>query len=168
MDELVYNIAFYIFAAITIASAIGVVTKPNLVHSSLLLALCFIGISGLYVLLQADFLAAVQILVYSGAVAILIVLGIMLTQRSSMEDTNQNSGWRRGAALICGCFLVVVLIVIATTPWHYSSALVAQDTPSVIAQLLLTDYMVAFEVAAVLLLGAMIGAIALAKGGKEE
>jgi len=168
MDELSYNIAFYILAAMTVASAIGVVTKPNLVHSSFLLALCFIGISGLYVLLQADFLAAVQILVYSGAVAILIVLGLMLTQRSSMENTNQNSGWRRGTLLVCGCLLLVILIVIGATPWHYSSAPAAQDTPSVIAQLLLTDYMVAFETAAVLLLAAMMGAIALAKGGKEE
>ncbi|MCE5285652.1 MAG: NADH-quinone oxidoreductase subunit J [Pelosinus sp.] len=168
MDDLVYTIAFYILAAITIASAIGVVTKHNLVHSALLMALCFIGISGLYVLLQADFLAAVQILVYSGAVAILIVLGIMLTQRRSMENTNPNSGWPRGAAVVCALLFVVILIVIAATPWHYSSSMAAQDTPSVLARLLFTDYMVAFEAAAVLLLAAMMGAIVLAKGGEEK
>lgn len=167
MNELMYNIAFYILAGITIASAMGVVMKPNLVHSSLLLALCFIGVAGLYVLLEADFLAAVQILIYSGAVAVLIVLGIMLTQRSSMDETNQNSGWRKSSAIVCGFFVVVILVVIGITPWQYSVALPVQDTPGVIAQLLLTDYMVAFEAAAVLLLAAMIGAIALAKGGNE-
>lgn len=167
MDEFVYSIAFYILAGITIASAIGVVTKPNLVHSSLLLALCFIGISGLYVLLEADFLAAVQLLVYGGAVAVLIVLGIMLTQRSSMENTNPDSGWRKGAIVIGGLFMTLMMIVIATTSWHYSSAPAAQDTPSLLAQLLLTDYMVSFEAAALLLLAAMMGAIVLAKGGDE-
>lgn len=167
MNELTYQIAFYILAGITIASAIGVVMKPNLVHSSLLLALCFIGVAGLYVLLEADFLAAVQILIYSGAVAVLIVLGIMLTRRSNMDETNQNSGWRKPSAIVCTFFAVVILVVIGITPWQYSTALPVQDTPGKIARLLLSDYMVSFEAAAVLLLAAMIGAIALAKGGNE-
>ncbi len=168
MDELVYTIAFYVLAAITIASAIGVVRKTNLVHSALLLALCFIGISGLYVLLQADFLAAVQILIYGGAVAVLIVLGIMLTQRSKMNDTNRDIGQGKGVAIICGLFMALMIVVIATTPWHYSTSMVPQDTPSMIAQLLLSHYMVAFEAASVLLLVGMMGAITLAKGGSRE
>lgn len=169
MSEWVYTLAFFVFAAITVASAFGVVTKSNLVHSALLLALCFIGVSGLYVLLQADFLAAVQILVYNGAIAIVFALGTMLTRRSSRHGTNDTekdgpTGWVK---LISGLFVAITLSVIAGTQWHYSGAGAAQDTPSVIAQLILTDHMIAMEVSAVLLLAAMIGAIVLAKGVDE-
>lgn len=169
MNELIYTVAFYIFAAITVAAAFGVVTKINLVHSALLLALCFIGVSGLYVLLQADFLAAVQILIYNGAIAIVFVLGTMLTRRSSRHGTNDTEVNipSRVVILVSGLFVVVTLAVIATTPWHYSSSVIVEDTPSLLAQLILTDYMVVMEAAAVLLLAAMIGAIVLAKGVEE-
>jgi NADH-quinone oxidoreductase subunit J len=169
MNELAYTVAFYIFAAITVAAAFGVVTKSNLVHSALLLALCFIGVSGLYVLLQADFLAAVQILIYNGAIAIVFVLGTMLTRRSQRHGTNDTDVNipSRVVTLVSGLFVVVTLGVIATTPWHYSSSVIVEDTPSLLAQLILTDYMVVMEAGAVLLLAAMIGAIVLAKGVEE-
>ena len=169
MNEMAYTVAFFIFAGIVVASAFGVVIKNNLVHSALLLALCFIGVSGLYVLLQADFLAAVQILIYNGAIAIVFVLGTMLTRRSTRHGTNdtETNIPSRLVTLVSGLFVVVTLGVIATTPWHYSSAGAVEDTPSLLAQLILTDYMVAMEVAAVLLLAAMIGAIVLAKGVEE-
>jgi NADH-quinone oxidoreductase subunit J len=169
MNELTYNVAFFIFAAITVAAAIGVVTKSNLVHSALLLALCFIGVSGLYVLLQADFLAAVQILIYNGAIAIVFVLGTMLTRRSARHGTNDTEVNipSRLVSMVSGLFVIITLGVIATTPWQYSSGEPVQDTPSLLAQLILTDYMVVMEVAAVLLLAAMIGAIVLAKGVEE-
>lgn len=170
MNEWAYTIAFFLFAAITVAAALGVVVKKNLVHSALLMALCFIGLGGLYVLLQADFLAAVQILIYNGAIAIVFVLGTMLTRRSSRHGTNETdennpSGW---IAALSGLFVVVTVSVIANTPWRYSGAGPVQDTPPVLAQLILTDYMVVMEAAAVLLLAAMIGAIVLAKGVNEE
>ncbi|MPN08462.1 hypothetical protein SDC9_155744 [bioreactor metagenome] len=170
MNELAYTVAFFIFAAITVASAIGVVTKTNLVHSALLLALCFIGVGGLYVLLQADYLAAVQILIYNGAIAIVFVLGTMLTRRSSRHGTNDTEAGipSRLVALVSSLFVAVTLGVIAATPWNYSSAGTVQDTPPILAQLILIDYMVPMEAAAVLLLAAMIGAIVLAKGVEEE
>ncbi|MDD4599579.1 hypothetical protein SDC9_04096 [bioreactor metagenome] len=170
MNEWAYTAAFFIFAAVTVASAVGVVTKNDLVHSSLLLALCFVGVSGLYVLLQADFLAAVQLLVYNGAIAIVFVLGTMLTRRSIRHGTNHSEADApsRLIGLISGLFVAVTLGVIATTPWNYSSAGAVQDTPAVLGRLILTDYMIAMEVAAVLLLAAMIGAIVLAKGVDEE
>lgn len=170
MSELASNIAFFVFAAITVASAIGVVTKNDLVHSALLLALCFIGVSGLYVLLQADFLAAVQILVYNGAIAIVFVLGTMLTRRSSRHGTNHTemNGLSGPVAMLSGLFVAITISVIAATPWHYSNSGAAQDTPAIIAKLILTDYMIAMEAAAVLLLAAMIGAIVLAKGVDQK
>ena len=168
MSEWGLTVSFYILAAITVGSAIGVVRKSNLVHSALLLALCFVGVSGLYVLLHAEFLAAVQLLIYSGAVAVILVLGIMLTQRSSMNDTNLSNERWRWAAVICALFTLVTLSVIAATPWHYSIAMAIEDSAPVIARVLLTEYMVAFEAAAILLLAAMVGAIVLAKGVDEE
>jgi NADH-quinone oxidoreductase subunit J len=169
MNELVYNAAFFIFAAITVAAAFGVVKKSNLVHSALLLALCFIGVSGLYVLLQADFLAAVQILIYNGAIAIVFVLGTMLTRRSMRHGTNdtETNVPSRVVTMFSGLFVAVTLGVIATTPWRDSGKIIVEDTPSLLGQLILTDYMIAMEVAAVLLLAAMIGAIVLAKGVEE-
>jgi NADH-quinone oxidoreductase subunit J len=168
MSESASTLAFYLLAAITVVSAVGVVKSHNLVHSALLLALCFIGVSGLYVLLQAEFIAAVQLLIYSGAVAVLLVLGVMLTQRSSMADSNPANDWSRWALLICGLLAVVILSVVAATPWHGSIAAALENSIPVVARALLTDYMVAFETAAVLLLAAMVGAIVLAKGVEEE
>lgn len=170
MNEMAYTIAFVVFGSITVGAAFGVVTKNNLVHSALLMALCFIGLGGLYVLLQADFLAAVQILVYNGAIAIVFVLGTMLTRRSTRHGTNEtdensSSAW---VAALSGLFVVVTLGVVLYTPWRYSAAGPVQDTPDVLAQLILTDYMIMMEAAAVLLLAAMIGAIVLAKGVNAE
>lgn len=169
MSEWASTVAFFVFAAIAVAAALGVVRKSNLVHSALMLALCFIGVSGLYVLLQADFLAAVQLLIYNGAIAVVFVLGTMLTRRSPRHGTNDTEPNRNSfvVALVSGLFVVVTMVVVATTPWRYSPANVIHDTPPVLAQLILTDYMVAMEIAAVLLLAATIGAVVLAKGVEE-
>lgn len=170
MNEWAYTFAFYVFAAITIVSALGVVIKSDLVHSALLLALCFIGISGLYVLLEADFLAVVQILIYNGAIAIMFTIGTMLTRRSSRHGTNdtETDGASWLVKLVSVLFVVVTMSVIVNTPWHFSSMAPIQDTPSILAWSILTDHMVTMEAAAVLLLAAMIGAIVLAKGVEEE
>lgn len=168
MSEWGYTIAFYILAAITLVSAAGVVTRRNLVHSAFLLTLCFIGVSGLYVLLQAEFLAAVQLLIYGGAVAVILVLGIMLTHRSNMEQTNESNSWSRWAMLLSSLLAGIAFVVIVSTPWHYSLAKIVENTAPAMARSLLTDYMVAFETAALLLLAAMVGAIVLAKGVDEE
>jgi NADH:ubiquinone oxidoreductase subunit 6 (subunit J) len=170
MSEWIYNFAFFVFAAITVFSALGVVIKKDLVHSALLLALCFIGISGLYVLLEADFLAVVQILIYNGAIAIVFTLGTMLTRRSSRHGTNdsETDGPSRLVKVVSVLFIAVTTSVIIHTPWHISGSAPVQDTPSVLARSILTDHMVTMEAAAVLLLAAMIGAIVLAKGVEEE
>lgn len=168
MSELVFSAAFYILAAVTVASALGVVLKQNLVHSALLLVVCFIGVSGLYVMLNAEFLAAVQLLVYSGAIAVILVLGVMLTRRRSMNESSQNNERSFRAAALGAALLAVLVGAIALTPWQYSAAGALDHAAPVIARALLTDYMVAFEVAALLLLAAMVGAIVLAKGVEEE
>ncbi|SDF01386.1 NADH-quinone oxidoreductase subunit J family protein [Sporolituus thermophilus] len=164
MDKLVYTAAFYVLTALTLAAAAGVVFKRNLVHSALLLALTFIGVAGLYVLLQADFLAAVQVLVYNGAVAVIVVIGVMVTQRGDMKSSNPSNslGWK--AAAVTAIFTGMIVAAIAATPWQLAAAPPSAATAPAIAEILLRDFAVAFETAAVLLLVAMMGAIILAKG----
>lgn len=166
MSEYIYTASFYVFAAMVIISALGVVRKINIMHAALLLVLCFIGVSGLYVLLEADYLAAVQLLVYGGAVAIIIILSIMLTHRRRMEETSLANNRARAAALLGLLFMALLVLVIVYTPWNYSPAEPSQLT--VLANVLLTGYVLPFEIGAVLLLAAMIGAVLLAKGVDEE
>jgi NADH-quinone oxidoreductase subunit J len=164
--EVVYTIAFYLLATLCLAAAAGVIFQKNLVHSALCLALTFIGIAGLYVLLQADYLAAVQLLVYNGAVAIMIVIGVMLTQQGDMAKSNPNNHLAVPAALVTAGLLAVSGWSIYGTKWTISSQTPATSLEA-ISKLLFNDYAIAFEAAAVLLLVAMVGAITLSKGADE-
>lgn len=168
MQDLTYAAAFYLLSLLTLGAGLGVVVKRNLVHSALLLALSFIGVAGLYILLQAEYLAAVQILVYSGAVAIMVVIGIMLTVRGDMQDSNPPGRLRWSGAVVSALFTGMLLVLVTATPWKHSAAAVVDNAVPVLAELLLGDYMLAFEAAAVLLLAAMLGAIILAKGADEQ
>ena len=164
--ELIYTVSFYVLAALCIAAAAGVIFQKNLVHSALCLALTFIGVAGLYVLLQADYLAAVQLLVYNGAVAVMIVIGVMLTQRGDMANSNPFNNLMIPAAVVTAALVGVAGWAVYCTKWT-----IAGQSPAIsieaIAMLLFNDYAVAFEAAAVLLLVAMVGAITLAKGADE-
>ena len=167
MNDLAVSIAFYALSLVTILSAVGVVFKKNILHSALLLAVCFIGVGGIYVLLHADFLAAVQILVYSGAVAVIITLAVMLTKRDVMEETNpSNKNFKSSIAVVIG-FVVIALLTILATPWKIANNDISNSV-TLIADLMLTKYIIPFDVAAILLLAAMIGAIILAKGVNEK
>ncbi len=164
------TVVFFIFAIMAVAAAWGVVTSKNIVHSALFLALSFIGVAVLYVLLNADFLAAVQILIYTGAVAVMIVFAVMLTLRGEVNESNlENRSWGWGALVSILVFVMIFLVVqtnsdwrILATPWTSASS--ALD----LSWLLMRQYMVPFEVAAILLTIALIGAVVLAKGVKES
>lgn len=166
MSEIVQSVIFYLLGAVTLLAAFGIVLGKNLVHSALFLTVSFFGVAGLYILLHADFLAAVQILVYAGTVAIIIALGIMLTRRESMENSNPDNGCRGPSAVLSALFAAVLIFILMATPWSTGINPVA-DTVSALADLMLGQYVLAFETAAVLLLVAMIGAIILAKGADE-
>lgn len=160
------TVAFYFLAGVTLASAVGVVTRRNLVHSAFLLALTFLGVAGLYMTLEAEFLAAVQALVYSGAVAVLVVIGVMLTQRDDMGRSNpSNSMVIVGAAAVISLVGVLIWAVLAT-PWKIGTGAVVSTAE--IGRRFLTDFTAPFEAVALLLLAAMIGAVVLFKGGKVQ
>lgn len=166
MSEIAQAVIFYLICAVTLLAALGVVLGKNLVHSALLLTVSFFGVAGLYILLHADFLAAVQILVYAGTVAIIIALGIMLTRRESMENSNPDHKRRWLPAGLSALFAAVIIYILTATPWKIGNNPVV-DTVSALADLMLGQYVFAFETAAVLLLVAMVGAIILAKGADE-
>lgn len=165
--DVVYTIAFYGLAALCLLSAAGVIFQRNLVHSALCMALTFIGIAGLYVLLQADFLAAVQLLIYNGAVAVMIVIGVMLTQRGSMKDSSPPNRYILPGAVVTAGLLALTGWTICGTAWAVSPVAPADASMAGLARLLFSEYAVAFEAVALLLLVAMIGAITLAKGADE-
>lgn len=164
------TIVFFIFAILSIAAAWGVVTSKNIVHSALYLALSFSGVAVLYILLNADFLAAVQLLIYTGAVCIMVVFAVMLTLRGEVHESNmENRRWAWGAVIGVLMFIMIALVVLTNSDWRvlaapWTSGGSAED----MSLLLLTGFMVPFEVAAVLLTIALAGAVILAKGVKES
>jgi len=156
------SVVFYVLSIITVGAAIGVVTVRNIFHAALLLVLAFVGVAGLYITLHADFIAAVQILIYAGAVAILLVFAIMMTHNLN-EDTS--SSLLRWPALIMSTLVGVVIVGYAfATNWPVSSQQPVFNTTVELANVLFNKFVMPFEVASILLLAAMVGAIVLARG----
>ncbi|MGI9859778.1 NADH-quinone oxidoreductase subunit J [Moorella naiadis] len=159
---------FWLLAAITIAAALAVVLLKNIVHSALYLVLTFVGVAGLYILLQAEFLAAVQLLVYAGAVAVLIVFAVMLTRRGDIKASNLFNINYLAAGVVSLALFVVILLATGRVTWTGSPGMAPGSNVGAIAGAFLGRFAIPFEVAAVLLLVAMVGAILLARGGKPE
>ena len=163
---MVQTTAFYFLAGVTIAAAAGVVFKRNLVHSAFLLSVTFLGVAGLYMTLEAEFLAAVQALVYSGAVAVLVVIGVMLTQRDDMSRSNPTNKLMVAGVTAVLAMVGILFWAVLATPWKTGSGSVVFAAE--IGRRFLTDFTVPFEAVALLLLAAMIGAVVLFKGGKVQ
>lgn len=164
------TIVFFIFAILAVAAAWGVVTSKNIVHSALFLALSFVGVAVLYVLMNADFLAAVQILVYTGAVSIMVVFAVMLTLRGDVTESNpENRKWGWGLFTAAVIFVVIALVILTNADWRIlPGTWVMQNNAAKLSTLLLTHYMIPFEATAILLTVALVGAVILAKGVKEN
>jgi len=161
------HLAFMVMAGVVLGSAALVVTVKNIFHSLLFLALSFLGVSGVYFLLSADFLAAVQVLVYIGAIIILMMFALMLTHRVMSTSLRQvTHQWPFAAFAALGIFGVLIRVVIFS-PWKYQLQ-PQQPTTGIIGQALLTRYVLPFELASIVLLMAMVGAIVLAKEDKSD
>ena len=166
LAEGVQIVSFGILAVMTIGTALGVVLLPKIVHSAFLLAGVFVGISGLYILLNADFVAAAQILVYVGAVNVLILFAIMLVnKRTAYTELPGRTIRKVATAVVCiGLFALLGTMVLAT-PWSLAgtSPAVIDNTIIALGEHFFSDYLLPFELASVLLLMAMVGAIILAR-----
>jgi NADH-quinone oxidoreductase subunit J len=156
-------IIFIFLSLVTLGSAIAVVTNRNILYSAFFLVLAFVGVAGIYVLLEAPFIAVVQILVYIGAIAILIVFAIMLTRKLMSKELEQrNAQWLWavvGSVLLFG----VLAWILFQSGWTGPGGAPPPDPITILGQELLTNYVIPFEIASVLLLAALVGAILIAR-----
>ncbi len=156
-------LVFLILGALTVIGALGTVLMRNIVHSALFLVVSFVGVAALYAMLEADFLFAIQILIYVGAIATLILFGIMLT-RGVRGDQPQNNNQVIPAAIMSMLLFGAILVpVILYTVWPTSTQSAPQQTTAFLGQELMGAYALPFEVAGVLLLVALVGAIIVAR-----
>lgn len=158
------TIAFWIIAVVLIASALAVVFVRNVFRAAIALIVAFLAVAGIYVTLRADFLAAVQILIYVGAVAVLLIFAIVLTR--DVPQGNPANQLRLSAFILSGLFLAVLIVAVLSTNWQISNEPALENTTGAIATALFdknTGFILPFEVASVMLLAAIIGAIVLVR-----
>jgi NADH-quinone oxidoreductase subunit J len=158
------HIIFLITAAVVFIAAIMVVTTRNLVHAALWLIVNLFGVAVLFVLLEAGFLAAVQVVLYIGAIAILIIFAIMLTRRV-MQDTGPQTNPQWWLSALIGVALFAALwVILAQVTYPQVNTAVPVDNLAILGRSFVdpNQYMLPFEVASVLLVVAMIGSIVVA------
>jgi NADH:ubiquinone oxidoreductase subunit 6 (subunit J) len=174
------TVLFYIFASAIVFSALAMILSRNLVHSALSMAAAFLGMAFVYLLLQADYVAVVQILVYVGAVSVLFVFGIMLTKRARMEDTNRFNRFTVFAVLVgLGLFALLARVIttsgtVAAASAAAGRAVAAAPAPAdasgsagSISGLLLGQMALPLEASGLLLLAALVGAIAVGTSARK-
>lgn len=167
MEITLKTLVFYGFAILTIGSALAVVTVRNIVHAAFALMVTLFGVAGLYVFLQADFLAATQVIVYVGGILVLILFGVMMTS----DRLQMRIHIERGQLILGGgitiALLMLLLTVIANTPkWKNLSDDGTEFVPTTsrIGELILNEqFLLPFEIASVLLLVALIGAALISR-----
>lgn len=138
-----------------------VIVVRNLLHAVLFLILSFVGVAGLYITLSADFVAVVQVLIYAGAIAVLMIFAVMLTPRSSRDNAE---GLLQVPALVLSGLVASGLAFVALeTDWRVASGGSFDSTTVAIGEALLSPFVLPFEIASVLLVAAMIGAIVLVR-----
>ncbi|MGF1569692.1 MAG: NADH-quinone oxidoreductase subunit J [Nodosilinea sp.] len=165
LAEGVQLVSFGILTLMMLGGALGVVLLENIVYSAFLLGGVFLSMSGMYILLNAGFVAAAQVLVYVGAVNVLILFGIMLVNKQE-TFVPVTRAWVSKVATGGVCFGLFALLTatVLNTPWAISSAVPAGEQAIVeIGKHFFTDYLLPFELASVLLLIALIGAIVIAR-----
>jgi len=160
------DIIFYAAAALTVCAAVLVAVLPNIIYSAVALLFAFAGVAGLYVFLSADFLAATQVLVYVGGILILILFAVFLSNRISDVKISNPGRFQLPAAAICLVLFGVLSYVAVSTPFAVKPT-AYHPTTADIGELLMTRYLLPFEVASVLLLAALIGAAFLSRPDRE-
>ncbi len=163
----IYDIIFYLFALVTIISGAFVVTTKNIVHAAFFLIFTFFGVAGLYVLLGADFIGVVQILVYVGGILILLLFGVMLTNKITSVDIRSGTTQVIPALVGVGLFAGILILTMVTTEWKQEPGEIPFTTAYALGKVLITDYVLIFELLGILLLIALIGAASIARREKE-
>ncbi|HSN74274.1 MAG TPA: NADH-quinone oxidoreductase subunit J [Anaerolineae bacterium] len=157
------HVVFLALAGFTLLCALGVVVSRNLFHSAIWLIGAFAGVAGLYWLLEAEYLAIAQIMIYIGAIATLIVFAIMLS-RGMMIGRTQMNNFQAGISAVVAVLLFVLLsFVLLQVNWPVVEQAIVADPIPVIGEAFVTTYVVPFQMIAVLLSVALVGAIMIAR-----
>jgi len=157
------DFVFWFIAIFTVISALTVVVNNQLLYSAIALLFTLFGVAGMYIFLWADFIAGVQLLVYIGGINVLIIFGIMLTNRISSVRLSQTNV-QQGIGGVVGLWTFIMLTVVITkTQWYQSPGIEPSSTVYELGTLLMTKYLLPFEAASILLLGALIGAAILSR-----
>ena len=157
------DVLFYALAALTVGGAAGVALSRNILYSSLGLLMALLGAGSLYVFLSADFIAVTQLLVYIGGVLVLILFAVMLTSRITEVKVSNTSFGLFGGFLLFLCVAPVLLAVAALTPWAAKVPAALAPTTAAIGNGFLTKWLLPFEVASLVLLATLVGAVVIAR-----
>lgn len=166
-----YDAVFLVIAGVTLLAALGVVLLPNIIYSALSLILTFLGVAALFFQLHSGFIGVIQILVYAGAISVLILFAVMLLMniepgRTNLPTTRLKTLFAGGG--ITAMFLTALIAAIGFTQWPQLKLITNDNSVEMLAEAMLGDYVIAFEAAAILLLASVIGAILIAKGVQEK
>jgi len=161
---MILNIIFGLVVILTIGGAIVTVTSQNLARAVFALLFTFLGVTGLYFLMQADFIAMVQLMVYIGGITILLLFGVMLTQKAHKLETGFSAVQpNTGAIIAMGVFVGLVMLILSVDEWYDLEFVNLNSTIGEIGNQLLGQWVLPFEVASILLLMALVGAATLAR-----
>lgn len=165
LAEGVQVVSFGLLTIMMISSALGVILLRNIVYSAFLLGAVFMSMAGLYLLLNADFVAAAQVLIYVGSVNVLILFGIMLVNKQQDFRVLPNAWVRKIATgVVCVGLFALLSTMVLSTPWPTTAEVVITESSAIaIGEHFFTDFLLPFELASVFLLMAMVGAIVLAR-----
>jgi len=160
---MLHTVFFYVLSAVLVVSAIAVTTSKNLFHAVLWLALALTGTAGIFLLLDAEFLAAVQLLLYAGGIITIVVFAIVVTERLVGERLTQTNMRIGGGALISVVMLGFLVRVILYRPLPFERPDMGGDLTEMLGQAVATRYVLPFELLALLMLAGMLGAIYFAR-----
>ncbi|MBI2429067.1 MAG: NADH-quinone oxidoreductase subunit J [Ignavibacteriales bacterium] len=161
-----YEIVFYFFAIVTVGSAAVVVFSRNIIYSAFSLLFTFFGVAGLYVLLNADFLAVTQLLIYVGGILVLLLFGVMLTSNTISVELKTGTLHILPATILVALLVGLLTATFWTADWFMSkraSDIAAQTTSKEIGDALVTTHLLPFEIASIILLVAIVGAAMMAR-----
>ncbi len=174
------QLIFWVLSAVILVSAIGVVSARNLVHAAMLLALCFVAVGGIFILQNAEFLAAVQVLVYAGGIVTLIIFAIMLSESitgKKIVTQNRQSVAALAVAVMMAIVMVAILLYdregqfVGPMRWWLTperNEFPAESNVQLIGRSLMSTYTLAFWIASIILMVAMIGSLILARSEKDD
>jgi NADH:ubiquinone oxidoreductase subunit 6 (subunit J) len=167
-NHFLFALLFYALAGLVLLSGMAVVLLRNVVHAAVALIACFFFVSWIYLVLNADLLWVAQLLIYAGAIPVLIVFAIMFTRRSMSDTSSPETSYSVWGALVSVGIFGLLLAVFLPASWYHGKWPGLAGTTAVIGQELVNKYALPFELVSVLLLAALIGAVVLARRDDES